>query len=57
MTPPACQLAVYFVSKLSQLSNSPPIPILQDDHISLVSQFLLKVSQVRRVLSSLDTYY
>ena len=45
----------YFASKLSQLSNSSPIPTLQDDHISLFSQFQLKVSHVWCILSSFDT--
>ena len=53
-TPPAYQLAEFFSSKLSQPADSSPIPTLPDCHISLFSQFRIKVSHVRRILSSLN---
>ena len=54
-TPSAHQLATHFSSKLTHPTNSLPIPTLEDCHTSLLSQFRIKVSHVKRILSSLDT--
>ena len=54
-TPPASQLAGYFSSKLSHPADLLPIPSLTDSHISLFSEFQIKISHVRRVLASLNT--
>lgn len=53
-TPSAYQLAEFFSSKLFQPADSPPIPTLTDCHISLFSQFRIKVSHVRSILLPLD---
>ena len=52
-TPPVSQLAGYFSSKLSHPADSLPIPLLTDSHISLFSQFQIKISHVRCVIDFL----
>ena len=55
MSPPAHQLAEYFSSRLSEPNDAAPIPTLEDCHQSLLTQFRIKVPNMRHILHSLDT--
>ena len=55
MSLPAHQLAEYFSSKLSEPNDVAPKRTLEDCHQSLLTQFQIKVINVRCILDSLDT--